>query len=42
MKVGYKHTYKVYMKWFCGSNCEKDDDDDDDDDTDFWGYISQI
>jgi hypothetical protein len=29
------------MKWFCGSNCEKDDDDDDDD-TDFWGYISQI
>ena len=40
MKVDYKHTYKVYMKWFCGSNCEKDDDDDDD--TDFWGYISQI
>jgi hypothetical protein len=34
MKVDYKHTYKVYMKWFCGSNCEKDDDDDDDD-TDF-------
>ena len=33
MKVDYKHTYKVYMKWFCGSNCEKDDDDDDD--TDF-------
>jgi len=25
------------MKWFCGSNCEKDADD-----TDFSGYISQI
>jgi len=24
MKVDYKHTHKLYMKWFCGSNCEKD------------------
>jgi len=40
MKVDYKHTCKLYMKWFCGSNCDKDDDDDDD--ADFLGYISQI